>query len=129
MQLTITRAVKLILITAILASSVMAQAQPKPTRVRAPVTVRGLVGGEAGDIYVVQLRKNRLVTMELSWRQEEDNTASFGVSASPSLDPVNFGKESDGGRKWVGRIPKTGDYFVEVMAHPAAHYTLKISIK
>jgi hypothetical protein len=95
----------------------------------APATIRGLVGGEANDTYVVQVRKGRQLTVEISWKKEDDNTASFGMGASKDLEPISFGKESNGGRKWVGKVPKTGDYFIEVVAHPRAHYVLKVRIK
>jgi len=129
MHSTIIHSLKLALILGILATSAFAQAQPKPKRVHVPATIRGLVGGESNDTYVVHVRKGRLLTVQISWKKEEDNTASFGVSASKNLEPVSFGKESDGGRKWTGRVPKTGDYFIEVVAHPRAHYVLKIRTK
>ena len=129
MHSTIIHLLKVALILGILATSAFAQAQPKPKRVHVPATIRGLVGGESNDTYVVHVRKGRLLTVQISWKKEEDNTASFGVGASKNLEPVSFGKESDGGRKWVGRVPKTGDYFIEVVAHPRAHYVLKIRTK
>ena len=129
MHSTIIHLLKVALILGILATSAFAQAQPKPKRVHVPATIRGLVGGESNDTYVVHVRKGRLLTVQISWKKEEDNTASFGVGASKNLELVSFGKESDGGRKWTGRVPKTGDYFIEVVAHPRAHYVLKIRTK
>jgi hypothetical protein len=113
----------------VLATSTIAQPQSKPKRLRAPATIRGLVGGEANDTYVVHVRKGHQLTVEISWKKEDANTASFGVSASKDLAPVSFGKESNGGRKWVGKVPKTADYFIEVVAHPSAHYVLKVTAK
>ena len=118
-----------VLILSILAGSALAQPMPKPKRLRAPATIRGLVGGEANDTYVVHVRKGHQLTVEISWKKEDDNTASFGMGASKDLEPVSFGKESSGGRKWTGKVPKTGDYFIEVVAHPRAHYVLKVSVK
>src|SRR3954469_18734872 len=117
------------LILVILTTSASAQPQFKPKRVHAPATIRGLVGGEANETYVLHVRKGRVLTVELSWKKEDDNKASFGMGSSKDLEPVSFGKESNGGRKWVGRVPKTGDYYIEVVAHPAAHYVLKIRVK
>ncbi len=122
-------ALGVILMAATLTSTALAQTESKPKRLRAPTTVRGLVGGEANDTYVVHVRKGRLLTIQISWRSEGDNTASFGVGDSPTLEPVSFGTEYNGGRKWVGRVPKTKDYYVEVVAHPSAHYVLRISVK
>jgi len=129
MHSTIIHSLRLALILGTLASSAFAQAQPKPKRVHVPATIRGLVGGESNDTYVAHVRKGRLLTVQISWKKEEDNTASFGVGASKNLEPVSFGKESDGGRKWTGRVPKTGDFFIEVVAHPRAHYVLRITAK
>ena len=80
-----------IFLALILSSAVPAQTDSKPKRLRAPATVRGLVGGEANDTYVVHVQKGRLLTVQLSWRNEENNTASFGVGDSPTLAPVSFG--------------------------------------
>jgi hypothetical protein len=113
-------------ILSILATSAFAQPQPKPKRVHAPATIRGLVGGESNDTYVIHLRKGQLLTIQISWKKEEDNRASFSVTDSQNGGTISFGKESNGGRKWVGRVPKTGDYFIEVVAHPSAHYVLRI---
>ena len=129
MRATVIHLVRLAFVLGILATSAYAQPQPKPKRVHAPTTIRGLVGGEANDTYVVHVRKGQVLTVQISWKKEEDNTASFGMSASKNLEPVSFGKESNGGRKWVGKAPKTGDYFIEVVAHPSAHYVLKITAR
>lgn len=113
----------------VLATSALAQPQSKPQRVQAPKTIRGLVGGEANDTYVVHVRRGRLLTVEISWKKEADNTASFSVTDSRAGGTISFGRESNGGRKWMGKVPKTGDYFIEVVAHPAAHYVLQVRIK
>ena len=117
------------LILGILATSAYAQPQPKPKRVKAPATIRGLVGGEANDTYVVHLRKGKQLTVEISWKKEDDNYARFSVTNSMDGGGGEFGKESDGGRKWTGKVPRTADYFIEVVAHPAAHYVLKLRVK
>jgi hypothetical protein len=100
-----------------------------PVRLRASVPVRGLIGGESHDAYVIHARKGRVLTVRLSWRREGDNRASFTVSGSIDFsgEPAKFGSESNGGRLWSGRVPKTGDYYIYVVAHPSAHYTLKVS--
>jgi hypothetical protein len=75
------------------------------------------------------VRKGQTLTVEISWKKEDDNTASFGMGANKDLEPVSFGKESNGGRTWSGRVPKTGDYFIEVVAHPRADYVLKVRVR
>jgi hypothetical protein len=118
-----------VLILSILATNAFAQPIAKPKRVHAPATIRGFVGGEANVTYVVHVRKGQMLTVEISWKKEDDNTASFGMGTNKDLEPVSFGKESNGGRKWSGKVPKTGDYFIEVVAHPSAHYVLKVTAK
>ena len=124
MRLTIIHSLRLVLLLGLLSTSAFAQPRTKPKRVHAPTTIRGLVGGEANDTYVVRITKGRRLTVEISWKKEDDNTASFAVT--DSQDGVSFGKESNGGRKWTGKVPKTADYFIEVVAHPSAHYVLKV---
>lgn len=119
----------IISLVALLPSVSAGQAAPKAKRLHAPATVRGLIGGEAHDAYVIRVPKGRSLSVQISWRSEDDNTASFGVGTSADFEPVTFGKESADGKKWVGRVPRTGDYFIEVMAHPRAHYVLKVTIK
>ena len=106
-----------------------AQAEPKAKRLHPPATVRGLTGGESHEAYVVRVPKGRTLTVEISWRSEDNNTASFGVGTNADFEPVTFGKESADGKKWSGKVPRTGDYFIEVVAHPRAHYVLKVTIK
>jgi hypothetical protein len=94
--------------------------------------VRGFVGGESHDGYVVRARRGQTLKVRLSWRREGDNRASFAVSESPdyyTAEPVKFGAESDGGRRWAGRVPRGGDYYIDVVAHPSARYTLRVSVK
>ena len=51
------------------------------------------------------------------------------MTQSPDRESVNFGVKSDGGKRWTGKIPKSGDYYVYVVAHPTAHYTLSVRVK
>jgi hypothetical protein len=99
---------------------------------RSATTVRGFIGGESHDSYLVRARKGNVLTVRLSWRREGDNRSSFTVSESPDFytgEPAKFGAEYDDGQRWAGRIPRTGDYYVHVVAHPSARYTLKVSVK
>jgi hypothetical protein len=103
-----------------------------PRRLRSPTPVRGFIGGESHDGYVVRARKGSVLTVRLSWRREGDNRTSFSVSESPDFysgEPVKFGAEYDDGQRWAGRVTKTGDYYVYVVAHPSAHYTLHVSVR
>jgi len=72
------------------------------------------------------------MTVELSWRDEGGNRAGFEVSDMPGffgVELVKFGKQSDDGKRWTGKIPKTGNYYIYVVAHPDARYILKVSLK
>jgi hypothetical protein len=116
-----------------LAVAARAQAETAPLRrLQGFASVRGFIGGESHDGYVVHARKGQILTMRLSWQREADNRASLTVSESADFysgELVKFGTESDDGKLWVGRVPKTGDYYLYVVAHPSAHYTLKASIR
>lgn len=107
-----------------------AQDSIKKKRLRSPATVRGLIGGESQDHYVIRARKGQTLTVSISWKKEDDNSASFGVSpdSDDNSEPL-AGKETDDGKRWTGRIPKTGDYLISVVAHPSAHYTLRVKLR
>lgn len=72
------------------------------------------------------------MTVDLSWRAEGDNRAEFEVSEMPgffNIELVTFGKASDDGKRWTGKIPKTANYYIYVVAHPSARYILKVTLK
>ncbi|HEX8267370.1 MAG TPA: hypothetical protein VF596_18365 [Pyrinomonadaceae bacterium] len=101
-------------------------------RLRSPANVKGFVGGESHDSYVIHARKGQRMTIQLSWKREDDNTAEFTVSKGRNFlnaEQVNFGKSSRGGRVWTGKIPRSQDYYIYVVAHPAAHYHLKVRLR
>jgi hypothetical protein len=103
-----------------------------PRRLRSPAPVSGFIGGESHDGYVVRARKGQTLRVRISWRREGDNRASFSVNESPdyySAEPVKFGNESDNGKRWDGRVPRSGDYYIDVVAHPSAHYTLRVIVE
>ena len=86
--------------------------------------VRGFIGGESHDSWVLHLKAGRKVTIRIT---SAGNRASFSVSASEFGEAVSFGQESDGGRTWTGTIPQTGVYFISVVAHPSARYSLRVT--
>lgn len=110
-----------------------AQEDPVPkTRLRSPASVGGHIGGESHDSYVIRARRGRKMTVQLSWRREGDNRAEMTVSDSANFfegGSVNFGKTSADGRRWDGRIPRTGDYYIYVVAHPEARYRLRVKVR
>jgi len=122
-----------IAILGVAAHSTYAQEDNVPKqRLRSPAVVRGAIGGEAHASYVIRARKGQLLTVRISWRREGDNSASFSVTKSASFfggESIKFGKESDDGKKFVGRVPSTGNYYIYVTAHPLAHYTLRVTVR
>ena len=105
---------------------------PPARRLRSAATVRGFIGGESHDSYVIRARKGQTLTVRLSWQREDGNRASVSVSESPDPytgEPVKFGHDSNNDRQWVGRVPRSGDYYIDVVAHPSAHYTLKVGVR
>jgi hypothetical protein len=115
------------------ADSMLAEKYTKT--LRSPATVQGLIGGESHDSYVVHARTGQTMTVSLSWKLEHDgelgdNHVEFSVSDSPEFGGnVSFGQSSHDGKSWTGRIPKTGNYYIYVMGHPSAHYTLKVAVR
>jgi hypothetical protein len=110
-----------------------------PRTLHSPAKVKGDIGGESHDTYVIKARQGQIMTVRISWvpeRDEEsggvDNKAQFQVSTAPDFDgtgDVKFGQESDNGKTWTGKIPKTRKYYIYVIAFPAADYTLRVTLK
>ena len=135
MRLELKRVLSLLAVIAtLLLITNVASAQEDTTpkkRLRSPALVRGFIGGESHDSYVIRVQRGGVLSVQISWRSEADNSASFTLSESWdffSAEPVDFGNEYDGGKRWVGKVPKTRDYYIYVVAHPTAHYTLKARV-
>ncbi len=132
------KAALFILISFVLLAAKTAGAQEYPPEsLRSPATVRGVIGGESHYSYVIRVRKGQVMTVKISWRREHEdylrnNHAEFWIKDRPNWEGdgyVKFGKESNNGKHWSGKIPKTGDCYIFVAAHPIAHYTLKVAVK
>lgn len=91
-----------------------------------PVVVKGNIGGESHESYVVELEEGAELMVRIASRK---NRASFVVSSEEFGEPVGFGTESEDGRRWVGRVPRTGAYYVAVVAHPQARYSLTVVVR
>lgn len=122
-------------ITIVLLAVNVAWAQEDKTpkkRLRSPATARGFIGGESHDSYVIRVRKGQTMTVQISWKIEDDNRAEFTVSESPNFfngEQVSFGKASADGKRWSGKVPKTADYYIYVVGHPTARYKLLVTVK
>ena len=74
--------------------------------------------------------RGRTLSVRISWGRSAGNRAEFTVSQSPNFfegAPVAFGSASDRGSHWSGKVPGAGDYYIYVVAHPATHYTLRVT--
>ena len=132
MRLTLPHPSMFLIATAILFSAPqVSRAQEDATRLRNPATVRADIGGEAHHSYVIRARKGQTMTVRISWRQEGDNNAGFTITKSPDFsgEQVDFGSASDDGKRWSGKIPTTGNYYIYVTGHPIVHYTLRVRLK
>lgn len=117
----------------IISGTASAQEDTTPKKkLRSPAVVKGNIGGESHDSYVIRAQKGKLMIVEISWTKDGDNNASFTVSKSPNFfsgESVGFGSESKNGKRWTGRIPATRNYYIYVVAHPTADYKLKVTVK
>jgi hypothetical protein len=52
---------------------------------QSPAAVKGTIGGEAHDSYVIQARKGQAISVRISWQRAAGNQADFSVSESPAL--------------------------------------------
>jgi len=101
-------------------------------RLNSPATVKGFIGGEAHDSYVIRARRGQTMSVQITWKRDDDNRAEFTVSRSANFfnaDSVKFGKESNNGKNWRGKVPATANYYIYVVGHPTAKYTLKVTLK
>lgn len=115
------------------AGAVLAQTDSvKKKRLSNSAMVEGSVGGESHDSYVIRIRKNRTLSVQISWQGRGDHRAHFVVSKSADFyegDLTEGGRETYDGKNWTGKVPATGDYYIYVTAHPDAQYKLKVSVK
>ena len=112
-------------------ASAQTDSTPKK-RLKNPATVKGFIGGEARDGYVIRVRKNQTLTVQISWKEEDDRAAAFVISKSADFfagDVLEGGTETYSGKNRTVKITATGDYYIYVTAHPTANYTLKVSVK
>ena len=125
----------LILVVIVLFAANLTWAQKDSTRkkrLKSPAVVKGEIGGEAHDSYAIRARKGQTMTVRISWRRKDNNRAEFSISRSANFfegESVKFGKRSNNGKTWRGKIPRTGDYYIYVVAHPTAYYTIRITLQ
>ncbi len=93
--------------------------------------MKGTIGGESHDSYVIRVRKNQTLKVQIDWKEKGDRTAHFVVSRSDNFfaGDVIRGISTYNEKNWHSKIKKTGDYYIYVTGHPMANYTLKVSVK
>lgn len=92
-------------------------------------TIQGLIGGESHDSYMFSASEGQRMTVQIT---STGDKADFTVSTSEpfeSAEPVKFGKATNKGKRWVGKVPQSGNYYIYVTAHPQARYTLNVTIE
>jgi hypothetical protein len=119
-----------------LALAPLAWQQDYTRTLRSPATVKGFIGGESHDRYMIHAREGQTMMIEFSWKLEldkeiGDNTAGVSLSDWPGFDPPPALKSGRNSKRtvWSGRVPRTNDYYIDVTAYPSAHYTLKVSVQ
>lgn len=115
------------------ASAALAQSDSvKKKRLPNPAAVKGFVGGESHNGYVIGDRKNQTLSVQISWTGRGDRRARFVFSQSADFDADDLiagDRENNDEKNWAGKIPATEDYYIYVTAHPDARYALKVSVK
>lgn len=103
----------------------------KKVRLKNPATVQGTIGGESHSSYVIRVRKNQTLKVQITWKEKGDRVAHFIVSRSADFfeGDVIRGISTYNEKNWYSKLKKTGDYYIYVTAHPIANYTLKVSVK
>jgi hypothetical protein len=144
MRMTLQRASLLVTLAALLFAADKARAQEDPPpheywqRLRSPARVRGLIGGESHDSYVIHARKGQIMNVRISWRlepfddQKYDTNAQFSVSGWPIFSgdhQIKGAKESNNGTRWTAKIPKTGNYYIFVTGYPAVRYIVRVTVE
>lgn len=104
--------------------------EPAVRRLHGAASVRGVIGGESHDIYVIHVKNGQTLSVKVNWRRSGDNHADFELSRSPDFsgEPVKFGKTTGDGSRFSGRVPATGDYFISVTGYPTVHYRLRVKV-
>ena len=91
-----------------------AQAQTdsvEKVRLKSPATVKGEIGGESHNSYVIRVRKNQTLKVQITWKEKGDRVAHFIVSRSDSFfeGEVIRGISTYNEKNWHSKIRKTGD--------------------
>lgn len=129
---------KLILISGALAvmlfavHSASAQPEDRPTRLRSGMAVKGFIGGESHNSYVIRARRGQTMTVVITRRVKKGGNFNLTVSRGGfDSEGVRFGRETSSRTqvRWTGRIPRTGNYYFYTTAYPDARYTIRVTLR
>ena len=127
-------AVVMVAVAALLSSTVtcLSQVERKPVRLRFPrgrntAVVKGLVGGEVTDYYLVRARAGqRLIARATSPLRRTQVNVSWAADDAQLADEP----ERSDLTRWEGRVPRTGDYLITVNVYPGGEqYTLRVTVR
>jgi hypothetical protein len=103
---------------------------------RSPATIKGFIGGESHDMYVIHAHQGQSMMVELSWKIEHDkeigdNHADLDIGGLPGFTQAPELKSGRNRKRtiWSGKVPRTDDYQIVVTGYPSAHYMLKVKIQ
>jgi hypothetical protein len=129
-------------LVAVLLAADVARAEDPPReymkRLRSPAVVKSLIGGEDHESYVIHARKGQTMTVQISWtlarfdNEKYDTNAQFTVSGWPIFSDdgrVKGAKESNDGKRWTAKIPRTGNYYIYVTGYPTVNYVLRVTVQ
>jgi hypothetical protein len=107
------------------------QDPPKPRRLKFPrgrnaVIVKGLVGGEWTDYYLVHIKAGqRLIVRATSPLKFTRVDVSDADGQGGLQDPPDRSDHT----RWEGTVPRTGDCLISVSVYPGSeHYTLRLTV-
>jgi putative chitinase len=87
--------------------------------------VKGNVGGESHEVFITHFQKGSKVRLEMD---AGESGAGFSV-ANHAFESIDFGDSSNEGQIWTATIPKSGPFYIDVVAFPGGDYELKITVE
>lgn len=116
----------IILFFVLFVSSVGAQeagiSSERITRIHPPTVIVDTIGGDNHNVYVVRLRKGQRLRLKIV---NQTKGAHVYFDTIWAITDKRFGKDLSES-SWSGVAPKTGDYWIRVVAYPVATYKLKV---
>ncbi len=103
-------------ITLLIVSFASAQEDTPKQKLRSGVWIKGAVGGEAHQGYVIYARKGQTITLQISRRLPKGGNFNLTVSRKANFfeaEGVKFGKETSNQRflRWTGKATASGNYY------------------